>query len=49
MLTQDHQTYHVICHDCSFESLTDSETEASQLADGHRAERDHQTRYARIQ
>ncbi|WP_162562432.1 hypothetical protein [Salinigranum rubrum] len=49
MLTQGRQTFHVVCHDCSFESLTESEAEASQLADAHRAERNHQTRYAKIQ
>ncbi|WP_372911827.1 hypothetical protein [Salinigranum sp.] len=49
MLSRERQTFHVVCHDCSFESLTASEAEASRLADAHRTEDGHQAQYARIQ
>jgi hypothetical protein len=49
MLSQEHHTYHVVCHDCSFESLTTSKSEARELSASHGAESGHQTRYARIE
>ncbi|WP_201740108.1 hypothetical protein [Salinigranum halophilum] len=49
MLSQERQTYHVVCHDCAFESLTQTNAEARRLSQAHATEADHQTRYARIQ
>ena len=49
MLSQESETFHVVCHDCEFESLEADSGDASRLADDHAAQTNHSTRYARIQ
>ena len=41
-------TFHVVCHDCSFESLTADEAEARELAHRHEDTTAHSVRFARI-
>jgi hypothetical protein len=49
MITQQDQTFHVVCRDCEFEELAADSVEASRLVDDHVADVDHDARYARIQ
>jgi hypothetical protein len=41
-------TVHVVCHDCSFESLTTDEEEARGRVHRHETETGHAVRFARI-
>ena len=38
--------YHVVCRDCTTESLVDSEAEAARRAESHTASTDHRVAFA---
>jgi predicted RNA-binding Zn-ribbon protein involved in translation (DUF1610 family) len=44
----DGETYHVVCHHCGFEGLTDDEGEAEQATEQHRLDTHHHVEYQQI-
>ena len=48
MHAQNGGTIHVVCYDCSFESLVTDRQAARELVDHHEAETAHSTQFARI-
>lgn len=40
--------YHVVCRDCTTESLVDSEADAARRAESHAASTDHRVAFARV-
>jgi hypothetical protein len=49
MQEQQNEAFHVVCRDCSFESLEQEASEARRLADEHASDADHTTLAERIQ
>jgi hypothetical protein len=48
MSPAENETYHVVCRDCTFESLLFDPRDARELADDHAATANHATGYGRI-
>jgi hypothetical protein len=44
----DGETYHVVCHHCGFEGLTDDEAEAKQAVEQHQLDTHHHVEYQHI-
>ncbi|MBB6645407.1 hypothetical protein [Halobellus ruber] len=44
----DRNTYHIVCHDCPTEFLTDGRTEAEQRLSEHRRSTDHSVEFASL-
>ena len=41
-------TFHVVCHDCTFEELPDDEIEATELATDHASDTGHDVEFAEV-